>query len=179
MHSPEQLRAACNEAEQDLQEISEALPSRFNKWLDEVRGRLPNLFEEWYPQVLSHTDLQEHNIHVSTSEGRMKGVVDWAGARVGPFGMSLYGLETLLGFLSPQDRWVRHARDDYPRQAFDEAFYKKAGWRGSLVRERLVDIRAARTLAIVKTFSPGKQQDAESRSASFVILEAYLKAKIL
>ena len=49
--------------------------------------------------VPNHTDLLENNIHVSTETGSIAGICDWKDAGIGPFGMSLGGLETMLGVL--------------------------------------------------------------------------------
>ena len=39
----------------------------------------------------------ELNIHVDYDTGHITGIVDWADAKVAPFGISLGGLKTVLG----------------------------------------------------------------------------------
>jgi hypothetical protein len=41
------------------------------------------------------------NILVSPTSGRITGIIDWAEAEVLPFGLALYGLENLLGYMGP------------------------------------------------------------------------------
>ncbi|KAK7994517.1 hypothetical protein PG991_016105 [Apiospora marii] len=50
------------------------------------------------PFVLNHGDLSESNILVNKDNGRITGIIDWAEAEVSPFGLSLWGLESLLGY---------------------------------------------------------------------------------
>ncbi|KAK3385846.1 hypothetical protein B0H63DRAFT_188212 [Podospora didyma] len=147
--------------------------------LSDVRRRLPRLFSQDYPQVLNHFDLQEPNIYVSIAgEGHVDGVVDWVDARVSPFGMSLYGLETLLGFLG-QSGWVWHARNEHLRGVFREEFYKTAGSPNLQAQERLADIEAARALAILRLYAPREHQDPDSREAFLTMLEAFLEVRAL
>jgi len=57
----------------------------------------PRLLEGDWPLVPNHTDLLENNIHVITETGHIRGICDWKDTKVGPFGMSLGFLETILG----------------------------------------------------------------------------------
>lgn len=57
----------------------------------------------------NHTDLLENNIHVKPTMGEIAGICDWGGAEIGPFGMSLAGLETMLGIpIISGDFWRYH-----------------------------------------------------------------------
>jgi hypothetical protein len=57
-----------------------------------------------YPVVLNHGDLIPSNILVDEDTWEITGLVDWAEAEYLPFGTCLYGLETLLGYIShPSD----------------------------------------------------------------------------
>jgi hypothetical protein len=60
-------------------------------------ARLPYLLAVDWPLVPNHIDLPENDIHVGPQTGGLTGVVDWVGAQVGPFGMSLGGVENILG----------------------------------------------------------------------------------
>ncbi|KAL9128891.1 MAG: hypothetical protein Q9217_002513 [Psora testacea] len=62
---------------------------------------LGEIFHPRYPQVLTHGDLCPMNILVSPTTGRVTGIIDWAEAEVLPFGLALYGLENLLGYMGP------------------------------------------------------------------------------
>lgn len=56
---------------------------------------------EDYPVVLNHGDLIPSNILVDKETWEITGLVDWAEAEYLPFGTCLYGLEHLLGYLTP------------------------------------------------------------------------------
>lgn len=53
-----------------------------------------------YPVVLTHGDLIPSNILVDEDTWQITGMIDWAETEFLPFGMCLYGLEHLLGFLA-------------------------------------------------------------------------------
>ncbi|KAF6239714.1 hypothetical protein HO173_002260 [Letharia columbiana] len=60
---------------------------------------LGELFHPHYPQVLTHGGLCPVNILVSPSTGRVTRIIEWAEAELLPFGLALYGLDVLLGYL--------------------------------------------------------------------------------
>ncbi|KAF2124840.1 hypothetical protein P153DRAFT_361005 [Dothidotthia symphoricarpi CBS 119687] len=83
-----------------LEGLSEELP---DAWL---RQRAKSVLEHVrnmsnYPVVLNHGDLIPSNILVDEQTWRISGLCDWAEAEYLPFGTCLYGLEHLLGHLSP------------------------------------------------------------------------------
>lgn len=98
--------------------LSEELPSRFRPTLDYLTSRLPSLFADDWPLVPNHTDLLENNIHVDPETGKLMGIYDWKGAEAGPFGTSLGGLETMLGFWSLKTGWSQHANQQDLRAVF-------------------------------------------------------------
>jgi hypothetical protein len=53
-----------------------------------------------YPATLNHGDLIPSNILVDEETWEITGVVDWAEAEYLPFGTCLYGLESLLGYIT-------------------------------------------------------------------------------
>jgi hypothetical protein len=53
------------------------------------------------PWVLTHQDLSNMNILVDPDSGHITGVVDWADATIEPFGVALWGLESVLGCSGP------------------------------------------------------------------------------
>lgn len=81
-----------------LDQLSQTLPDHFDPKLTEVLQRFPLLFRPDYPVVLNHNDLLEMNIHVNWKNGRITGIVDWADAKIAPFGTSL-----------GEDLWLRPA----------------------------------------------------------------------
>jgi Ser/Thr protein kinase RdoA (MazF antagonist) len=80
----------------DLTQLSTGLPERFRPVLSGLIARLPYLLAVDWPLVPNHIDLQENNIHVDPRADNLTGVVDWAGAQVGAFGMSLGSVENIL-----------------------------------------------------------------------------------
>ena len=78
-----------------------ALRTRASETLSAVQaGALDAL-----PVVLSHGDLLPSNIMVSPATWQLNGLVDWAEAEDLPFGVGLYGVEHLLGFME-DGSWV-------------------------------------------------------------------------
>ncbi|KAH6658559.1 hypothetical protein BKA67DRAFT_533706 [Truncatella angustata] len=77
--------------------LTRSLPPRFTSNLHGVRQSPPSLFSETFPFVLNHGDLCEMNILIGRETGNITGIVDWAEARILPFGFALWGLENILG----------------------------------------------------------------------------------
>lgn len=82
-----------------LELLSAELPSRFQPIAKQVLEQLPLL--DILPKVLTHGDIVPSNIMLDPRTGRLEGVVDWAEAEMLPFGMGLYGVEEILGHVSP------------------------------------------------------------------------------
>ena len=85
-----------------LSVLTSTLPPRFTATIFRVHRELDKLCHHRYPQVLTHGDLCPMNIHVSPTTGGVTGIIDWAEAEVLPFGLALYGLENLLGYMGPE-----------------------------------------------------------------------------
>jgi hypothetical protein len=75
---------------------------------------------------LSHGDLCEMNILVDRPSGELTGVIDWAEARVLPFGFALYGLENMLGFMDSQG-WHYYDNAQRLRRLFWDVFRNETG----------------------------------------------------
>jgi len=69
------------------------------------------------PWVLAHGDIVSSNIMLDPSTGRLFGLVDWAEAEVLPFGICLYGLEEILGYMT-EAGFVYHEDAEQARSAF-------------------------------------------------------------
>ena len=76
--------------------------------------------------VVQHDDLLENNIHVNEATGHITGIVDWADAMNGPFGVSLGGLETVLG-VQTSSCWHFHPNHVELREHFWDTFYREIG----------------------------------------------------
>lgn len=79
--------------------LESTLPPRFTAIVSCALRELGELFYPYYPQVLTHGDLCLVNLLVSPSIGRVTGIIEWAEAELLPFGLALYGLDVLLGYL--------------------------------------------------------------------------------
>ncbi|GAB0137434.1 hypothetical protein EsDP_00005698 [Epichloe bromicola] len=99
--------------------LAASLPERFTSNLSVVRQALPALFSGAFPFVLSHGDLCEMNMLISPETGNITGIVDWAEARILPFGFSIWGLENLLGYMDSEG-W--HYYDDH--YELEDIFWK-------------------------------------------------------
>lgn len=73
------------------------------------------------PVVLNHGDLIPCNLLIDSGTWRLTGVVDWAESEYLPFGMTMYGVEHLLGSLKRSGhhgRFVYHLEADSLRETF-------------------------------------------------------------
>ena len=104
-----------------LDQISQGLPERFRPKLEEVRQGLPILFRPDYPMVVQHGDLFENNFHVDEATSHITGIVEWADAMIAPFGVSLSGLETVLG-VQTSSCWYFHPNHVKLREHFWDIF---------------------------------------------------------
>ncbi|OHE93879.1 hypothetical protein CORC01_10778 [Colletotrichum orchidophilum] len=109
-----------------LDQLSRSLPERFQQKLGNVRQSLPLLFRHQYAMTINHDDLFEMNVHIDQETGQITGIVDWADAKIAPFGTSLWGLETLLG-IQTASSWLFHPDHLYLRKEFWKIFYEVTG----------------------------------------------------
>ncbi|KAF5017336.1 hypothetical protein F66182_10745 [Fusarium sp. NRRL 66182] len=109
-----------------LSELVQGLPDRFRPSLEYLTAQLPRLFVEDWPLVPNHNDLLENNIHVNPETGQIVGICDWRDTTIGPFGMSLGGLETMLGIRRMRG-WCYHLNQQELRDLFWVTFYNAIG----------------------------------------------------
>ncbi|KAF5027341.1 hypothetical protein F66182_542 [Fusarium sp. NRRL 66182] len=158
-----------------LDQLSQALPERFQPSLREVRHGLPLLFRADYPLVLNHDDLLEMNIHVDEGTGHITGIVDWADAIIAPFGTSLGGLETILG-VQTSSSWLFHAKHDYLRAQFWKTFYGCIGYISDTDRQA---IEVGRKFSLFRTYGFDRRPERDNAAPldagdqEFVCLEAF------
>jgi hypothetical protein len=76
--------------------------------------------------VPTHGDFSERNILANPTTGEITGIIDWAEVGILPFGFALYGLDNLLGYLTPNG-WVFHDTADYLRDEFWGVFREAVG----------------------------------------------------
>ncbi|KAI0526429.1 hypothetical protein F5B22DRAFT_585713 [Xylaria bambusicola] len=105
--------------------LSQSLPSRFAPNLDRVSKELPRLFKDTLPFVFCHDDLREMNILIQPETGSITGVVDWAEARILPFGLTLWALENILGYMNSKGWHYFNNRHELEK-IFWDTFRKEA-----------------------------------------------------
>lgn len=125
---PEHYRSEYSLA--DLQDkfdiLLRQLPSRFTGIISKIREELPTIFVPTYPLVLTHADLCEMNIIVNPEAGDITGIVDWAEAKILPFGMSLWGFQNMLGIMDSEG-WHYHENFSRLEGLFWDTFYRNVG----------------------------------------------------
>ncbi|KAF4498622.1 Mus38 [Fusarium agapanthi] len=123
--SPDDMAALVAEFCSKLDLLAQSLPSRFLPNLNRVYEKLPPVFSRALPFVLSHRDLCEMNILISPETGHITGIVDWAEARILPFGASLWGFENTLGFMDSKG-WHYYDNRDELEDLFWRTFWTEA-----------------------------------------------------
>ncbi len=131
-----------SEFTQALTTLSTSLPARFAPRLTALLHRLPAVFSS-LPLVLTHGDLCEMNLLVDPATGQLTGVVDWAEARILPFGLALYGLENVLGWMDGEG-WHYFEQAPALRESFWRAFQEQTG----VGEEMMESIEVARMVGL-------------------------------
>ena len=106
--------------------LAQSLPPRFASRLRQAHSELSSLFAPTYPLVVTHGDLCEMNIIVDSDNGHVTGIIDWAEGQILPFGISLWGLENVLGSMG-RDGWQYREDHQDLRDLFWESFYNAVG----------------------------------------------------
>ncbi|KAM3464497.1 hypothetical protein MY5147_008625 [Beauveria neobassiana] len=123
-----------------LEKLSHALPDRFGADVERAREAVWRLFGGDWPMVINNPQVTRSNVRVADDEsGALLGLVAWGTAEVGPWGMMVPGIETLLGHMSYGGTWTRV--DGYA--ALRRLFYDELGRElGGLEDERLDGVYA-------------------------------------
>lgn len=122
---PGETSALLTEFRDKFDLLHRSLPSRFASNLDRVRKELPLLFSKTLPFVLSHQDLCEMNILIDPETGSITGIIDWAEARILPFGFSLWAFENILGYMNSEG-WHYYDNCNELQRIFWETFRMEA-----------------------------------------------------
>ncbi|KAK6439976.1 hypothetical protein LTR95_003803 [Oleoguttula sp. CCFEE 5521] len=70
------------------------------------------------PVVLTHGDLLPMNMFVDPDTWAFTGLVDWAEAEHLPFGIGLYGIDHLLGYMDAAHQWMWYHESETLRKHF-------------------------------------------------------------
>ncbi|KXJ89677.1 hypothetical protein Micbo1qcDRAFT_164982 [Microdochium bolleyi] len=162
-----------------LRRLRKGLPRRFHATLDTLIPQLPIIFDSDWPMVPNHTDLLENNIHVDPATGKIAGICDWRDAEVSPFGMSLGGLETMLGIRTMNEHgWSYFPKHDELRGQFWTMFYHCLGEAASEAQKQRVEVARLTGLFLANGFvqdgdgnmNPATENDLDLRYLGAVIL---------
>ena len=167
----------------ELSQLQQGLPERFRPTLDYLFSKLPGLFEDNWPLVPNHIDLLENNIHVNTETGRLTGICDWKDTVISPFGMSLGGLETMLGFHTMKEIWRYHTSQQELRDLFWESFYQAMG-EVSEEQKELIEVARLVGLFLDNGFEwndagikvPAREEDINLRFLELVTLKLWARS---
>jgi hypothetical protein len=104
----------------------------------------------------------ENNFHVNEATGHITGVVDWADAIIAPFGLSLGGLETILG-VQTSSSWHFHPNHVELREYFWDTFYEHTG---------PISADTRRSIEVARLFGLFRTHGFEEGNARIAYLEA-------
>ena len=130
----------------ELMQLSGALSGRLTTVIERILQIIDKIICQ-VPWVLSHGDLSGMNILVDPDTGHLTGVVDWAEASIEPFGITLWGLESVLGWTGPQG--YSYYGNDVPqsRRLFRTVLFAEMG--GVISNETRRAIEELRTLGLL------------------------------
>lgn len=115
------------------------------------------------------------NILVDPDSGHLTGVVDWADASVAPFGIALWGLESVLGCSGP-DGWSYFGSDvSHSRMLFRKAFLTDIECAISDETRRAID--EVRTLGLLLRYGFTWEDGTEKPTGNTTLLDVFLKSE--
>ncbi|KAF2753266.1 hypothetical protein EJ05DRAFT_514765 [Pseudovirgaria hyperparasitica] len=121
-----EVTSCRNDMEQKLRLLSKTLPSPFSDTMTDLANNVGILFSDSYPLVLTHDDLCEMNILVDSATGNLTGVIDWANASIQPFGLALWGVENVFGYMDGTG-WHYFGNYEQLKELFWRKFEEDAG----------------------------------------------------
>ena len=157
-----------------LLQLSGALPSRFAMVIERICQSLDELVYQ-VPWVLTHSDLSNMNILVDPDSGHLTGIVDWADASIEPFGIALWGLESVLGCSGPHG-WAYHGIDvSHSRQLFRRILFTEIG--GAVSDETQRAIEEVRTLGLLLRHGFSWKDGAHEPTQDTTLLDVFLQSE--
>ncbi|KAK6339593.1 hypothetical protein TWF718_008989 [Orbilia javanica] len=153
-----------------LAALTDTLPPKFYSKLNTARNQLWRIFDPSHPIVLNHPGLTDTNIHVDPTTGRITGVMDWSNPSLGPFGLSIWGVDVALGIQSINE-WHWHPDHIELRRQFWETL---SGAAGPLGDDQVSTAKVARAVGIFLTFGYCNGVPVEDDDSRLVYLDALL-----
>lgn len=118
---PHEITLLVAEYSYNLGRLRESLPERFAGVLDSITAhKLSTAFSK-LPVTVTHEDLCELNFLIDPDTGHITGIIDWAEARILPFGLGLWALEKVLGFMDSEG-WHYYDNHEELRSLFWNTF---------------------------------------------------------
>ncbi|CAG8930991.1 unnamed protein product [Penicillium salamii] len=178
VHVDDEVRKALQERyETDLKLLYHALPDRFRPIVQRSLDSLPAIMS--LPPVLLHQDLGVFNVMVD-EESHLVGIIDWAEAEVGPFGINLHFLQQTLSELHRKHGWTR--LDDY--DALHQTFWTGLKEGTGLGESEISKIEMAMTVGLLLSHGftcrlagippPVPIQDDEKGAYNLLTLDGFL-----
>ncbi|OBT62627.1 hypothetical protein VE03_08501 [Pseudogymnoascus sp. 23342-1-I1] len=130
----------------ELQLLLTALPVRFHAVIQICIDSVDAIIS--LPMVLLHQDLGDCNIMVDETTCHLVGVIDWAEAEIGPFGLNLSALESLSGKPHLRNGWSRYEDYSILQDTFWDTFKEEVG---DFSKDDLRTIRLARITGLLLT----------------------------
>ncbi|KAI0004021.1 hypothetical protein F4779DRAFT_600598 [Xylariaceae sp. FL0662B] len=130
--------------EKELRLLLTALPERFRPIIQRSLNLIPAIFS--LPTVLLHKDFGTCNILVDNTSCHLVGVVDWAEAEIGPFGLNLHSIQPLMSKFHLKNGWTRYDDYDALQETFWGVFREEVG---GLSDEVIRVIKAARVVGLL------------------------------
>ena len=155
-------------------QLSSILPSRFARVIERIYRNLDELVYR-VPWVLTHSDISNMNILVDPDSCHLTGIVDWADASIEPFGIALWGLESVLGCSGPHG-WSYYGNNvSNSRRLFGRVLFSEIG--GAASDETHMAIEEVRTLGILLRYGFSWESGAQKPTQDTTLLEVFLQSE--
>lgn len=131
--------------------------------------QLPQVFDK-LPHVVTHGDFNEMNILIDHESGRIMGIIDWAEMQILTFGIVLWAVENMLGYILVTG-WEFYDDAEEFRTQFWKAFYSNAQ---NVTEEQKLLIEASRQIGIFLRYGFAKDGSVVGESGRWMqYLDAY------
>ena len=130
----------------ELQLLLTALPVRFHAIIQSCIDSVDAILS--LPMVFLHQDFGDSNIMVDETTCHLVGVIDWAEAEIGPFGLNLSALESLSGKLHLRNGWSRYEDYNILQDTFWDTLTQEVG---NIAEDDLRTVRLARITGLLLT----------------------------
>ncbi|KAF4454064.1 Protein kinase-like domain protein [Fusarium austroafricanum] len=124
--------------------LLKALPVRLHRITKKCIDSIDDILS--LPMVLLHRDFSAFNIMVDQRSSHLVGVIDWAEAEIGPFGLDLHFLQSITGKLHYEKGWTRYDDYDSLQQVFWTTFKDEVG---GLSDDRIEAIQLSRITGLL------------------------------